>query len=101
MEPRDPTVSVYVISVAAQLANLHPQTLRNYEREGLISPERSAGGNRMYSENDLARLAVIGGLNEQGLNIAGIRRVLELQDEVAALTAEVDRLRAKLDETPT
>ncbi len=98
MEPRDPTVSVYVISVAAQLANMHPQTLRNYEREGLIFPERSGGGNRMYSENDLARLAVIGGLNEQGLNIAGIRLVLELRDEVAALAAEVERLQAELDE---
>ena len=98
MEPRDPTVSVYVISVAAKLADMHPQTLRNYEREGLISPERSGGGNRMYSENDLARLALIGGLNDQGLNIAGIRLVLELQDEVAALTAEVERLRAELDE---
>ena len=93
MEPRDPTVSVYVISVAAQLADLHPQTLRNYEREGLISPERSSGGNRMYSENDLARLAVIGALTEKGLNIAGIRLVLDLQDQVAALTGEVERLR--------
>ncbi len=99
MEPRDPTVSVFVISVAAQLANMHPQTLRNYEREGLITPERTSGGNRMYSEADLSRLALIGDLIERGLNIAGIREVLALQAEVASLTAEVKRLRAELDET--
>ncbi len=99
MEPRDPTVSVFVISVAAQLANMHPQTLRNYEREGLITPERTSGGNRMYSEADLSRLALIGDLLERGLNIAGIREVLALQAEVASLTAEVKRLRAELDET--
>ena len=98
MELRDPSVSVYVISVAAQLADMHPQTLRNYEREGLISPERSGGGNRMYSENDLARLAAIGELTERGLNIAGIRLVLGLQDEVAALTARVERLQSELEE---
>lgn len=98
MEPRDPTVSVFVISVAAQLADMHPQTLRNYEREGLIAPERTAGGNRMYSENDLARLAVIGDLTDQGVNISGIRMVLELQAEVTALQAEVERLRAEQDQ---
>lgn len=101
MEPRDPTVSVFVISVAAQLADMHPQTLRNYEREGLIAPERSAGGNRMYSENDLAQLAVIADLTERGLNVAGIRMVLELRAEIAALTAEVERLRSALDEDET
>ena len=90
---RDPDVSVFVISVAADLAQMHPQTLRNYEREGLLEPARTAGGNRMYSENDLARLAVIGALTEKGLNIAGIRLVLDLQDQVAALTGEVERLR--------
>ena len=91
---RDSSVSVFVISVAAQLAQVHPQTLRNYEREGLIDPGRSAGGNRMYSEDDLARLAEIADLTEQGLNIAGLRKVLELQAENAALRAELDRLEA-------
>lgn len=92
---RDTSVSVFVISVAAQLAQVHPQTLRNYEREGLIDPGRSAGGNRMYSEDDLARLAEIGALTEEGLNIAGIRKVLELQAENAALRAEIERLQAE------
>jgi MerR family transcriptional regulator/heat shock protein HspR len=89
---------VFVISVAAQLADMHPQTLRNYEREGLLSPERSAGGNRMYSENDLARLATISDLAARGLNISGIRLVLELQAEVMALTSQVEQLKAERDE---
>jgi len=99
VDTRDSSVSVFVISVAAQLADMHPQTLRNYEREGLISPARTAGGNRMYSEDDLARLAVIGHLTNSGLNIAGIRLVLELQAELAALTDEVERLRSELGQT--
>ncbi len=94
---RDSSVSVFVISVAAQLTELHPQTLRNYEREGLITPSRSAGGNRMYSEDDLARLAIIGDLTERGLNIAGIRLVLELQAEVAELRSELVRLQAEAE----
>lgn len=93
---RDSSVSVFVISVASKLADVHPQTLRNYEREGLISPDRTAGGNRMYSEDDLALLAVIGELTERGLNIAGIRLVLELQAEVTALTKKVEQLAAQL-----
>jgi MerR family transcriptional regulator/heat shock protein HspR len=96
VDTRDSSVSVFVISVAAQLADMHPQTLRNYEREGLINPARTAGGNRMYSEDDLARLAAIGHLTGRGLNIAGIRLVLELQAEVEALTDEVERLRNEL-----
>lgn len=94
---RDPSVSVFVISVAAKLVDMHPQTLRNYEREGLIEPARTDGGNRMYSEDDLARLGAISELTEQGLNIAGIRRVLELRAENEALMAEIQRLRAELD----
>ena len=96
MDISDSSVSVFVISVAAQLTDMHPQTLRNYEREGLITPSRTAGGNRMYSADDLARLATIGDLTARGLNIAGIRLVLELQNEVAALAAELARLRAEL-----
>lgn len=94
---RDSSVSVFVISVAARLVDMHPQTLRNYEREGLIEPTRTGGGNRMYSEDDLALLARIAELNEEGLNVAGIRKVFELEDQLAALEAENERLRAMLD----
>ena len=93
---RDSSVSVFVISVAAELADMHPQTLRNYEREGLIEPSRSRGGNRMYSEDDLSRLADISELTEQGLNVSGIKMVFELRAEIDRLTAEVDELRQRL-----
>jgi MerR family transcriptional regulator/heat shock protein HspR len=93
---RDSSVSVFVISVAARLVDMHPQTLRNYEREGLIEPDRSTGGNRLYSEDDLERLAMIAELSDQGLNLAGIRMVLDLRAENHALGNEVNRLRAML-----
>lgn len=95
---RDSSVSVYVISVAARLADMHPQTLRNYEREGLVTPSRTAGGNRMYSEDDLARLSEITRLNAQGLNVSGIKLVFELRAEIERLARENARLRARLDE---
>jgi MerR family transcriptional regulator, heat shock protein HspR len=85
--------AVYVISVAAELAGVHPQTLRIYERKGLLDPARTSGGNRRYSEDDLHRLRRIAELTDDGLNLAGVRRVLELEMEVAALRADVDRLR--------
>jgi MerR family transcriptional regulator/heat shock protein HspR len=84
---------VYVISVAAELAGVHPQTLRIYERKGLLEPARTAGGNRRYSDEDLERLRRIAELTEQGMNLAGVRRVLELEAELARLQAEVRRLR--------
>ena len=84
---------LFSISVAAELAGLHPQTLRIYEREGLLDPSRTAGGTRRYSQRDIARLQEICTLSTDGLNLAGIRRVLELQDETRRLQAEVDRLR--------
>ncbi len=89
----DPGRGVFSISVAAGLAGLHPQTLRIYEREGLLDPARTAGGTRRYSPDDLARLAEITTLAGDGLNLAGIRRVLELQAETRRLQAEVARLR--------
>lgn len=76
---------VYAISVAASLATLHPQTLRQYDRLGLVVPTRVGGRNRLYSANDIARLREIADLSAQGLSLAGIRRVLELQEEVRAL----------------
>ena len=88
---------LFSISVAAELAGLHPQTLRIYEREGLIDPARSAGGTRRYSRHDIDRLAEISALTADGLNLAGIRRVLAMQEETRRLLAEVARLRELLD----
>lgn len=85
--------AVYVISVAAELAGVHPQTLRIYERKGLLEPARTAGGNRRYSEADLERLRRIAELTEEGLNLAGVKRVLALEEEVRALHRELDRVR--------
>ena len=76
---------VYVISVAADLVGLHPQTLRHYEREGLVVPDRTAGGIRLYRESDLDRLRRIVALTAEGVNLAGVRRVLDLEDRNRAL----------------
>lgn len=86
--------AVYVISVAAELAGVHPQTLRIYERKGLVDPARTGGGSRRYSEHDIAQLRRIQDLTNAGLNLEGVRRVIELE-------AEVERLRAALDEAKT
>jgi MerR family transcriptional regulator/heat shock protein HspR len=85
--------AVYVISVAADLAGMHPQTLRIYERKGLVEPARTAGGNRRYSDEDIDRLRRIADLAADGMNLAGIRRVLQLEAEVTRLRQEVDELR--------
>lgn len=89
----DPDQALFSISVAAGLAGLHPQTLRIYEREGLLAPARSPGGTRRYSSRDISRLREICALTADGLNLAGIRRVLQLQDETRRLRAEVASLR--------
>ena len=89
---------LFSISVAAELAGLHPQTLRIYEREGLLDPARSAGGTRRYSRRDIDRLQEICALTADGLNLVGIRRILELQDETRQLQAEVARLRDLIGE---
>jgi MerR family transcriptional regulator/heat shock protein HspR len=86
--------ALYVISVAAELAGVHPQTLRIYERKGLVDPARTAGGSRRYSDADIAVLRRIQALTNEGLNLAGVQRVLELEAELARLHAEVERLRA-------
>jgi MerR family transcriptional regulator/heat shock protein HspR len=92
------TRAVYVISVAAELAGVHPQTLRIYERKGLLDPARTAGGNRRYSDSDLDRLRRIAELTDEGLNLAGVRRVLELEAEIARLEADLQRVRHDADE---
>ncbi|MFC3965363.1 MerR family transcriptional regulator [Nocardia jiangsuensis] len=89
-----PDRAVYAISVAAELAGIAVQTLRLYEQHGLITPARSAGGTRRYSGADLARLERISELSKQGVNLAGIGRILDLEDDNAALAAERDQLRA-------
>ncbi len=91
---------LFSISVAAELAGLHPQTLRIYEREGLLDPTRSAGGTRRYSRRDIDRLQEICALTADGLNLAGIRRVLQLQAETQQLQAELARLRALAGDHP-
>lgn len=85
--------AVYVISVAAELAGVHPQTLRIYERKGLLDPVRTAGGSRRYSEADIRMLQRIQSLTNEGLNLAGVQRVLELEAELARLRRQLDTLR--------
>ena len=80
---------MYVISVASELAGVHPQTLRLYERRGLLDPSRTAGGSRRYSDADIDRLRRIGDLTEAGVNLEGVRRILDLEDEVRRLHAQV------------
>jgi len=88
--------AVYVISVAASLAGMHPQTLRIYERRGLIEPFRTPGGTRRYSDADLERLSLIQDLTSQGINIEGVKRIMQLESENEALRTEVRRLRRQL-----
>ena len=83
--------AVFVISVAAELAGVHPQTLRIYERKGLVDPARTGGGSRRYSEVDLDRLRRIQDLTNEGLNLAGVKRVLELEAALAQAEAELAR----------
>ena len=90
----EPGRGLFSISVAAELTGLHPQTLRIYEREGLLDPVRSPGGTRRYSTDDIGRLHQIMALTSDGLNLAGVRRVLELQEETRRLQAEIDQLKA-------
>lgn len=94
MAPRSPKHAVYVISVAAELAGVHPQTLRIYERKGLVDPARTTGGSRRYSDDDIALLRRIQDLTNEGLNLAGVQRVLELEAELDRLRAELERVRA-------
>jgi MerR family transcriptional regulator/heat shock protein HspR len=86
--------AVYVISVAAELAGMHPQTLRIYERRGLVQPARTQGGNRRYSDVYIERLRRISQLAAEGMNLEGIRRVMTLEAEVERLSVEVAELRA-------
>lgn len=96
---------LYMIGVAADLAGVHPQTLRAYEQKGIVTPQRTSGGTRMYSLADLDRLALVGELTEEGINLAGVRRILDLQsrldraeDELEDMHKRYRRLARRLNE---
>lgn len=96
--PHEPGDAVYIISVAAELAGVHPQTLRIYERRGLISPHRTPGGTRRYSEEDLEALGMIQELTSEGVNLEGVRRIIDMTTEIDRLQKQVARLRRLLGE---
>jgi len=96
-QPPSPDAAVYVISVAAELTGLHPQTLRAYERMGLVHPGRTGGGGRRFSHRDIERLREIADLTRAGIGIEGVRRIMDLEREVDALRARNDELVAELD----
>ena len=99
MEAFGDDTPVYVISVAAQLSGLHPQTLRTYDRLGLVSPGRTAGRGRRYSMRDIVMLREIQRLSqEEGINLSGIKHILELQREIASLRAELAKAHAALED---
>jgi len=88
----DKTRAVYIISVAAELTGVHPQTLRVYERKGLLAPARTGGMSRRYSESDLDKIRRVQELTNEGLNLAGVARVLELEVQVHRLRRRVEEL---------
>lgn len=100
MAGRRATVGVYAISVAAEIVGTGQQNIRLYERRGLLTPERTSGGTRQYSEADLVVLRRIADLLEEGLNLAGVARVLELEADNDRLRAELQRLRAPRGPVP-
>jgi len=91
--------AVYIISVAAELAGVHPQTLRIYERKGLVRPARTAGNTRRYSDEDIERLRTIQELTQEGVNLAGVKRILRLQAEVERLEEDVAEIERELERT--
>ena len=93
----DSDAGLYVISVAAELSGLHPQTLRQYDRIGLVSPSRTVGRNRRYSLRDIASLRTIQRLIGEGINHAGIKRIIELESAMANMALEVAKLRIEVD----
>ena len=99
VQPPGPDLAVYVISVAAELSGLHPQTLRAYERLGLITPGRTGGGGRRYSHRDVEKLRSIAQLTSAGVGVEGVRRLLELENQLVALQARNAELVAELEAT--
>lgn len=97
IDPEGRHRAVYVISVAAELTGVHPQTLRVYERRGLVAPARTGGMSRRYSEADIEQIQLIQELTSDGLNLAGVKRVIELQAEVEALRGALAQARERAD----
>lgn len=87
---------LYMIGVAAELAHVHPQTLRMYEQKGLVIPKRTSGNTRMYSQADVERLLLINELTEEGINLAGVLRILALQESLEERDQEIERLHQKM-----
>ena len=88
--------ALYVISVAAELAGVHPQTLRIYERKGLVEPQRTVGRSRRYSDRDIHRLQRIQELTNEGVSLAGVKRIIALEEELECARDEIDRLQARI-----
>jgi MerR family transcriptional regulator/heat shock protein HspR len=98
MAARDRRQALFIISVAAELAGVHPQTLRIYERKGLVDPARTVGGSRRYSEADIERLRRIQDLTNEGLNLAGVKRVMELEEQLLELRRHLDQVKVEARE---
>lgn len=94
-KPNDSDRPIYVISIAAELAGVHPQTLRLYERKGLVAPQRTSGNSRLYSESDIEVLRRVQTLTNEGVNLSGVMRIMELEDRLAGL---LERHSRALDE---
>lgn len=92
MSEADRNRPLYMIGVAAELAGMHPQTLRSYEQKGLVTPQRTSGNTRMYSQADIERLALINELTDEGINLAGVIRILDLQSRLDARDEAIDSL---------
>ena len=96
-EQGDEELALYVISVAAQLSGLHPQTLRQYDRMGIVSPSRAQGRGRRYSLRDIALLRNVSRMVSEGINLAGIKRIIELESAMSNMAIEVAKLRIEVD----
>ena len=99
MPKADRNRPLYMISVAADLAGLHPQTLRIYETKGLVTPQRTSGNTRMYSQADVERLELISQLTDEGINLAGVVRILDLKERMAEQEAQLEEMRKELAAT--
>ncbi len=96
MNESDRNRLLYMIGVAAELAGMHPQTLRSYEQKGLVTPQRTSGNTRMYSQADIERLELINELTDEGINLAGVIRILDLQGRLVERDQEIDDLHRRV-----
>ena len=96
MNESDKNRPLYMIGVAAELAGMHPQTLRSYEQKGLVTPQRTSGNTRMYSQADIERLELVNELTNEGINLAGVIRILDLQGRLEERDQEIDSLHRRV-----